>query len=112
MFIKIFSSYPVVIGVGSASALQFRERFLKHKTMWKGSFSLVPKVVIREHEIDIQNIEELVDIYSSVIPGTKLELVSETKRWVEIVKNAGQAEVHSSIVECLKLSQLENLSKQ
>ena len=53
MFIKIFSSYPVVIGVGSASALQFRERFLKHKTMWKGSFSLVPKVVIREHEIDI-----------------------------------------------------------
>ena len=47
MFIKIFSSYPVVIAVGSANALQLRERFLKHKTMWKGSFSLVPKVVIR-----------------------------------------------------------------
>ena len=68
-------------------------------------------MVIREDEIDMENIEELADIYSSVIPGTKLELVTETKRWVEIVKNAGQAEVHSSIVESLKLSQLENLSK-
>ena len=71
--------------------------------MWKGSFSLVPKVVIREDEIDIKNIEELADIYSSVIPSTKLELVTETKRWVEIVKNTGQAEVPSSIVESLKL---------
>ena len=71
--------------------------------MWKGSFSLVPKVVIREDEIDIENIEELADIYSSVIPSTKLELVTETKRWVEIVKNTGQAEVPSSIVESLKL---------
>ena len=66
--------------------------------MWKGLFSLVPKVVIREDEIDIENIEELADIYSSVIPGTKFELVTETKRWVEIVKNVGQAEVPSSLV--------------
>ena len=60
-------------------------------------------MVIREDEIDMENIEELADIYSSVIPGTKLELVTETKRWVEIVKNTGQAEVPSSIVESLKL---------
>ena len=41
--------------------------------------------------------------YSSVIPSTKLELITETKRWVVIVKNAEQAEVPSSIVESLKL---------
>ena len=60
-------------------------------------------MVIRQDEIDIENIEESADIYSFVMPGTKLELVTETKRWVEIVKNAGQTEVPSSIVESLKL---------
>ena len=81
---------------------QLRERFSKHKTMWKGLFSLVPEV-IRQDEIDIKNIEDLADIYSNIIPGTKLELVTETKRWVEVVKSADQAELPSSIVESLKL---------
>ena len=65
-------------------------------------------MVIREDEIDMENIEELADIYSSVIPGTKLELVTETKRWVEIVKKCRTTFIAR---EFETVSQLENLFK-
>ena len=83
--------------------LQLKERFSNHKKQWKGLFSLLPAVV-KQDGMNYETIDQLADFYSETIPGTKLELVAEVKRWVGMINNSeAEDDIPSSVIEALKL---------